>query len=722
MNRSPLAPLLVLAMLGGGGCGRGEPRADAGPSPDGGVPQQFVEKLTRAQDFAALQGEGWSVKYLGAVDGRTPPAPVNRRCVFQNTALYPLHLQFLRTFPELASLDFASYLSLTMKSASRVLWAGELQLIPGGVHPRTGRRGILALFVYADPDDAIALDELVALDQRMKECAPYARDLMVLVGADPDQGRDFGQKAAALAARGVDVADLATLRPVVGAEGYSLGEGYGYLRVVPAGVRPTEWGPRDILVTEGSFEDLGLVAGLLTAQPQNLHSHVNLRLREKKIPNARIPDVYQNQAVLLLDGKLAHLTVTADEARLEPAQLEDAEAFWASRRPAIRPLTANLDETRLRDFSVLAAAEAEAYGAKAANLGELFRLLPSENRAAGFGVPFSVHRDFMQGASLSEAVAAFLADPRTKSDAAFRRGALRELRRKMEAAPLPDGVLERVRAAAEVAFGSAFVGSPLRFRSSSNAEDGEVTSGAGLYDSYRGCFADDDDGDDTGPSRCLSETERAKLQQELDRRIAEINAHPERSWLPAIIEDLTGDLTKERPVVRAVRKVYASLWNERAFEERAYWGMDHARAFMGLAVNSSFVLERLDAVALTNLPVAGAASIVRLISQRDGLPVVRPPDPTLVAEVVTFRRGPGDAPADLQRITSSSLSPGQPLWTDAQLGLLGRLLGTVQDHFATAVYPQIPALSLDLEIKITEDERVVIKQARPYHSTEPAPP
>jgi hypothetical protein len=714
---------MLVVIVGAASCGRSRPAVDGGPSPDGGGtnPLQFVERLERAQDFSALQGEGWSVKYLGAVDGRKPPAVVDRRCIFQNTELYPLHVQFLRSFPELRSLDFATYLTLVMKAATRVLWGGELQLIPGGVHPRTGRKGIMATFVYADPDEPIAIDDLVALDARLKDCAPYARDLMVLVASDPAQGRDFAAKAAALAARGVDVADLATLRPVVGAEGYSLGEGYGYLRVVPRGVRPKDWGPRDILVTEGSFEELGLVAGLLTAQPQNLHSHVNLRLREKKVPNASVPDVYDNQAVLLLDGKLLHLTVSEHEARLVAARIDEAEAFWATRHPPIPPLTANLDETRLRDFTVLTGAESGAYGVKAANLGELFRALPPENRGSGFGIPFSVHRDFMQAGDLGARVAAFLADPRTKNDASFRRGALGELQKAMEATPLPAGLLDRLRLACQTAFGDGFASMPIRFRSSSNAEDGEFTSGAGLYDSYRGCFADDDDGDDVGPSRCVTDAERARMQQELDRRTAELTAFPERSWLPAIIADLTGDLTKERPVARAVRKAYASLWNERAFEDREYWGMDHTRAFMGLAVNSSFVLERLDAVALTNLPVTDAAPFNRVISQRDGNPVVRPPDPTLVAEVMTFRRGSDDRAIDVQVVTHSSLS-AEPLWSDTHMIELGRLLAKVQDHFTVNVYPRIPALSLDLEIKLTEDDRIVIKQARPYYTADPAAP
>jgi pyruvate, water dikinase len=727
LTRVAITVAIVLA-AGAMGCGDKDPSAprpgdggsgdhrgnEAAPDGDaGGGGPAWLERLDRPEDFAGLQGEGWSVKYLGAVAGRTPPAALDRPCTFQNTARFPLHLQFLHSFPELTNLDFATYLNLTQRAASRVWWAGELQLVPGGKHPRTGAPGLMAVFVYADANDPVGVDDLVAIDQRLKSCAPYARDLMVLVAADPDQNRDFLAKAPMLNARGVDVADLEKLRPVVGAEGYSLGEAYGYLRVVPRGTRPLEAGPRDILVSEGSFEDLGLVAGLVTALPQNLHSHVNLRLREKGIPNARIPDVYDNQAVLLLSGKLAHLTVAETQARLEPATLEDAEAFWKQHRPPARPLRANLEETRLRDFTVVAASEAIAYGVKAANLGELYRVLPPANRAPGFAIPFSVHRDFLAASGLDARVAAFVADPVVRTDTAARRRGLKQLRDAIEAAPLPAGLLDRLVVAARAAFGDGHAGAPTRFRSSSNAEDGELVSGAGLHDSARGCFVDDSDGDDVGPSACLSAEEATRLRAELDRRRAELAANPQRIWLVEVIDDLDSDLTRERTVARALRRVYASLWNERAFEEREYWSMDHRQAFMGVAVNPSFVLEQLDAVAVTNVPVAGGAPIYRVVSQRDGQPVVRPPDPTLVAETLTFNRGPGDMPTGVQVLTRSSLSP-DPLWTDARLGELARLMFVVQDHFGQKVYPEATNLSLDLEIKVTREGQLVIKQARPY--------
>jgi pyruvate,water dikinase len=707
--------IAVVAALAACGSGRGGDNPDA--APDAGS-ATFLERLETSADFNRLSGEGWSVKYLAQVAGKSAPAPLDRRCVFQNTALYPLHLAFLRSFPQLAQLDWDSYLALTTKRASRVLWAGELQLIPGAQHPRTGRLGVVALFVYSEPTEVLDLNQLAEIHERLIQCAPFARDLMVLVGTDPTQVAGFLARAAELRTRGIEVGDPATLRPGAGSESYSVGEGYGFLRLVPRGQRPGEYGPRDILVTEGTYDDLRLVAGLVTAGPQNLHSHVNLRLREKQIPNARLPDVYQDQVVALLDGKLARLTVTETAVRLVPAQLAEAEAFWAQKRPPAQPLRADLTETRLRGFADLRAGDALTVGRKAANLGELFHALPPGNRADGFGVPFAHYRDFMAASGLQAQAMTFLADPRVATEVPFRRAGLQSLRRAIEAAPVAAEVIERLAAAARQAFGPEFDRLPTRFRSSSTAEDNELTSGAGLYDSARGCFADDSDGDQAGPSRCLSVEERARLQAELDRRRAQRAALPASApapaWLDELIDDLESDLTKERTAARALKRVYASLWNERAFEEREYWGMDHRQAFMGVAVNPSFVLERLDSVAVTHLPAGADGPLYRVVSQSEGQPVVRPPDPSTVAETLTFRRTADDAVADRRLTVPSSLSPLQPLWSDARLAELASLLFLVQDHFATTVYPQVAALSLDLEIKVTADDRIVIKQARPY--------
>lgn len=194
-------------------------------------------------------------------------------------------------------------------------------------------------------------------------------------------------------------------------------------------------------------------------------------------------------------------------------------------------------------------------------------------------------------------------------------------------------------------------------------------------------------------------------------------------------------------MARALKKVYASLWSRRAFEERAYWGLDQLAVHMGVAVHPAFVLEHLDAVAVTNLEQAavngesgdggtisddaaidgggqadGAVASLpfyRVVSQVGGESVVSPADPSAVAETIIFLRNPDGTVGNVQWFTRSSLSP-DPLWSTTRLDELASLLFLVHDHFATVVYPNRPHLSLDVELKVTSDDDIVIKQARPY--------
>ena len=94
-------------------------------------------------------------------------------------------------------------------------------------------------------------------------------------------------------------------------------------------------------------------------------------------------------------------------------------------------------------------------------------------------------------------------------------------------------------------------GARIRFRSSTNVEDSESFSGAGLYDSYSGCLEDDTDSDNAGPSHC----------------------DPAEA--------------KERGVFRALRKVYASFYNENAFLERLRHGIIEAEVGMAILVHFS---------------------------------------------------------------------------------------------------------------------------------------
>lgn len=705
--------------------------SSAGPSPSmngpnsgvGGASTEegpaYLTELRTAYDYGLLQGPGAEVKYLARLEGREPPSQIDSPCIFQNTRRYPLHLQFLQDSGAFETIDVFEYETLVLQRASRIWWGGSLKAIPAVVHPTTGHPGVIAYNVYAraSPDEVLTVDEYAELDARLKACARYASDLLVLAAEQPMEAERLRAIAPQLQEHGVAVVFPEDLNGRLGAQGYSLGESYGYLVVVPVGAAlPPTVSARDIVVAEGAPNDIPVVAGLVTANVQNFLSHVNLRLQEKGIPNAFLPGVHENQWIASLTGALVHLVVTEDDVLLEPAVLSEAESFWAALRPPLPPLVSDLSVVAITPFSEIRSEDAPAFGVKTANLGELQRVLPPQHRPDGFAVPLARYAEFVQTAGLQPMIDELLNDPSLRVDAAYQAQQLTRLRSAMREAELPPGFLDELRKVAVASFGPDAVTQPFRFRSSTNAEDLKVSSGAGLYDSRRGCFADDEDGDEAGPSRCLSAGEEASLTAELERRRRDFAEHPERTYLAAIIDDLGDDLTQEKPVTKAVRRVWSSLWNQSAFSDREHWGVDHRQVFIGIAVNPSFVMEQREAVAVTQVRLDDGNPLYRVVSQAGSQGVVRPADPTLVAEMLTFRRSGTDVITDLRVLATSSLSEpfGSLLWTDDQLTSLGGLLFTVHDYFAREVYPEITDLNLDTEIEVTAVGQIVVKQVRPY--------
>lgn len=723
---SSLAVLVVSAGLLAVACADGnstEPAdGDAGAAgatgADPGVEGEYLTRLRSAEAYASLAAEGAEVKYLAIVDGRAPEAVfAGAECLFQNTAKYEYHVQFLRTFPGYEDMSAERYADLVLRRASRSMWGGGLRLFPATPHPVSGTNGVLAYTVYSESstEEMLTVDDIVEVDRRLKNAALFASDFLVFT---PDGGAQIAaleDKADELLAEGVAMVEPSMLRPGFVAETYVEGEGYGYLRLAADESDVENVGPRDVLVIDAAPNDLGLVAGLVTRLPQSLGSHVNLRLREKGIPSAAVANVFDNTLIAALADRLVRVVAKGTRVEITPARLEDAEAFWSAHRPDVGQPESDLEVTELRALDELGAADARAYGTKAANLGELREVLPADNRVSGFALPFRAYADFMAETGLDAEVESLLADEMVRTDAAHKRARLEALRDAIRAAEIPSALAESLAAAIASAYGDAGETTRLRFRSSTNAEDLPGVSGAGLYDSRSGCLGDDLDADAEGPSACLTEEHEAFLRAELARRKDELAAHPERAFLEDLIADLESDLSDEKSAWRAIRRVWASLWNVRAFDDREYYGIDHRAVFMGIAVHPSFVGEELEAVVVTGLEPEATEPLYRVVSQRGEIGVVRPIDPDARPEILTFRRGADDVPAEITLVQRSSLADGEEsLWTPARLTELAGLLFDVQDHFSVTVYPEIQPLMLDIEVDVTMDGRTVIKQARPY--------
>lgn len=450
----------------------------------------------------------------------------------------------------------------------------------------------------------------------------------------------------------------------------SEGVAYGTLRFVPADdLNGASLGPNIILVTDDVPNDIPLVGGLVTEAFQTPLAHVNVLSQNRGTPNASLKSARTELAASL--DQLVRLEVAAAGLRVTAATPEEALAYWQSRMPAGPRVAPRLD-TSLRGVQALTGHDLTslpAIGAKAAQLAQLGRgrapycggLALIDTPETPFAVPLVhslEHLERSQARALLdelEARADFAADPGVRA-----RG-LAEVRARIMAEPVDPGLLAEVESAVRTRFGSERV----RFRSSSNSEDLPGFNGAGLYTS---------------------------LGAEL------------------------GDET--RRVEDALRTVWASLYNARAYDERAYAHIDESRVAMGVLVHGAFLGEQANGVAVSRNVLDPTRGDIYYVNAQAGEASVTNPAPGVATEQLVYRWG--REPPIVYQSDSSLVGAlggrGQVLASD-EVADLACALRTVHQLFQPLLDPdgQNPWFAMEVEYKFLGPERrLLIKQARPH--------
>ncbi len=482
-------------------------------------------------------------------------------------------------------------------------------------------------------------------------------------------------------------------------ETYTPGIAFGRIHVFDPD-EPIAFGWQDIVVFDEvpTFVE-GVMAGAITGARQDILSHLNVLSAQRGTPN-----IYVDDATLVfgaMEGQLVRIEATAGTYTLRAATEADAEAFWAEHRPhAEVENPAQLDFAELETFTEIATETAEdrangraRYGSKTIGLSTLSRLVDAEYITPGLGVPFHYYDEFMKNntwtvdlgegpttASYAETITAWLADPTFRTDSAVRKVRLELLREEMtDHGDVSPALIGALRERITLEFGADDV--MVRVRSSSNAEDSPTFNGAGLYDSASGCAAD--------------------------------------SYAPAGTKVSLCDSTKDlHTLEKALAKVWASLWNYGAFEEREYYQMDHASVAMGATISLRYEDELANGVAFTGNP-RDSNNDSYLINAQVGETDVVSPTPGVTAELsyLTIRDG---AVSGIDRVVASSLVPPNAfVLTDAQLEELGGLMAQLNESYPIDyMVAGAPAPLLDIEFKIAaETGGLVLKQIRTFSPT-----
>ena len=430
-------------------------------------------------------------------------------------------------------------------------------------------------------------------------------------------------------------------------------EGYGFLRVMSLEERPH---PRDVVIYETLPNGLSRVAGIITSVPQTPLSHVNLRAVQDGVPNAFIRGALDNDDIDDLIDSYVHYTVGADGWTLRAATPAEVDAHYAASRPAqTQTPERDLSVTQITALGDIGFGDWTAFGVKAANVAVLGTLGFEDGTVPnGFAAPFHFYDEFMKHNGFYDDVEEMLADPDFQSDFDTQEKELKKLRKKIKKGETPQWIIEALQAM----HATYPEGQSLRYRSSTNNEDLPDFSGAGLYDS--------------------------KTQD------------PEE--------------TEEDGIDKSIKGVWASLWNFRAFTEREFHRIDHAAAAMGVLVHPNYSDELANGVAVSFDPFGRRDGSYYVNTQLGEDLVTNPEAHSAPEEMLLHADGTYTVTA-----RSNQVPAGRLLMSDAQLGQLRRHLEAIHDEFEELYgIGSGQEFAMEIEFKITSENILSIKQARPW--------
>ncbi|MFT4679703.1 MAG: hypothetical protein ACI9RU_002905 [Litorivivens sp.] len=433
-------------------------------------------------------------------------------------------------------------------------------------------------------------------------------------------------------------------------------EGYGFFKHMALDETP---GSRDIVLYDALPNSLPRVGGIITSVIQTPLSHVNLRAIQDNVPNAYIADPLSIDSIANLLGGYIYFKVENEQFQIREATLTEVDDWYEFIRPTEEQIP--IRDLSITDILPLDEVEFEmsaAFGAKCSNVATMRTFgFPSGTIPDGFGIPFYYYDEFMQFNDFYLEAQVMIDNPTFQTDLNFRIERLADFRNDIKDAPMPQWILDDL----QVMHDDFPPGTAVRCRSSTNNEDLPGFSGAGLYTSKT---------------------------QHLD----------------------------EGHISKSIKQVYASMWNFRAYEERDFYRVNHFIAAMGVLCHPNFEEEQSNGVGISIDPIYETDSTYYLNTQV-GESLITNPDENAVPEEILLYQNPSEAGGYLVLRLSNLVEPGELVMDQEYLDQMRDFLGIIHEEFAI-LYDVVGAegFGMDIEYKVTAQDQMVIKQARPWVS------
>ena len=419
--------------------------------------------------------------------------------------------------------------------------------------------------------------------------------------------------------------------------------------------------PTDILVLKHTPLTLPRVAGIIVSELQTPLSHLTILGQNRKIPISALKGAFDKATIRQWNGKLVQYEVRSDSFSIQ--QISHLPKTSISN--AKIKLQASLTKNTLLDIDLVTRNYSKDVWNKAANFGVLYHLSKKydfKTPEGAFAIPFYFYDQHLKSSGAQALLNTLIAHPSWSEEKI--KETLSEIRKQIKKGTVNTKLLSEVkqRMASDPLYNS------MRFRSSTNAEDALGFSGAGLYVSKTGSLTD-----------------------------------------------------TTKPIEKAIKDVWASLWSYAAFMERSYYKIDQRKVYMGVLVHRNFPNEAVNGVAITkNIYREGNHGFV-VNAQLGEESVVQPKQGITCDQFICFPQSDASLYTNktiIDILTTSSLTNGALVMTEKEIKHLANQLEHIKRYYALRhmMGGSYLDFGLDLEFKLQGPKReLYIKQVRLYN-------
>lgn len=423
-----------------------------------------------------------------------------------------------------------------------------------------------------------------------------------------------------------------------------------------------EINPMDIIVVNETPLILPKVAGIIVNEFQTPLSHLTILGQNRKIPISAYKSAFEDSSLLKLNKRKICINVWSDTFKID---LVDKIEIPKSSMKQIK-LKFDLEVDSLVGIENLDKKSFKYAGYKASNFGVLFQLSKKYDfkvPECAFVIPFYFYSHHIQNSNAEHLIDSLIVGKDKIHSSDSLKLILKNIRLAIKSAPLDTVLLNSINH--RVAYSNW---TRMRFRSSTNAEDAEGFSGAGLYTSETGILNDN-----------------------------------------------------KKTFEKAIKEVWASLWSFEAYSEREYYNIDHKIVYMGILVHRSFPNEEVNGVAITkNLYRPDNYGFV-VNAQLGNESVVKPKQGVISDQFICYPNNADNIYKNkntVDIITQSSLNDDKLVMTEIEIQNLANQLELIKKYFISHTFTSKSYLDfgLDVEFKLQGEKReLYIKQVRIYN-------